>query len=120
MVKLAKPYKVDKAYAALSALQPEVSLFVGFYSVQITLPVKSMKHMTEVLEYMERTTSLTCDTTEDAPYSATRAFMFGHNGWLRVNATVSTDPTDTTATCHRHQTGVVMVEQPVYKLVCAD
>lgn len=119
MLKNAKGANIDQAFARLLALEPAASLWLGAHSVQITLPVKSMKHMADVIEFMEQQTGLGCTGSKDDAYCAARCFVFT-GGWLMINAAVSRDPTDPTALCRRVQTGVTTVEQPIYALECTD
>lgn len=113
---------LGKAYDALVAVEPKCGLYVGTYCVYLDVPVLSMKHMTEVLEFLQTRLGMEFDKSEDFPGSGYR--MFTSTGrdwrWLYVRAMVDQNDKDEAALCKRVITGYKTVEQPVYELECKD
>jgi hypothetical protein len=126
MGKLIKATKLGKAFAKLLQYEPQAELMVYEYSVYIDVPVKSMQHMTDALEFFENELGVEFTSTNDEPASGVRQFDIGWQSaeklgfWLYVRALISGNEDDPTATCKRVQTGVKMVEQPVYEIQCAE
>ena len=117
-----KALGLDKVFAALVGVCPEADMYVGLYTVQVTLPVKSMKHILEALEFITARTGLEFGWSEDSPACSTRTFRVNADHWLSINASVAGNEDDETATCKKVQVGVETKteERPVYKLVCTD
>ena len=116
-----KEYQIAKLFNGLSKAEPECEIFVGTYSVGITVPTKSMKHMLEVLEFATAVTGIDFDTSTDAPASGQRTFRSNDykTQWLAIIAQIPTVEGEE-GLCRRIQTGVEVREVPVYKLQCED
>ena len=121
-----KATNLARAFDRLVAHCPQAELMVYSYSVYIDVPVKSMQHMTDALEFFENELGVEFTSTNDEPASGVRQFDIGGQGagklgfWLYVRALIRGNEDDPTATCKRVQTGVKMVEQPVYEIQCAE
>ena len=125
MGKLIKATKLGKAFAKLLQYEPRAECMVYEYSVYIDVPVRSMKHMTEALEFFQTALSVEFVTTTDYPASGTREFSTGYalndlGFCLVVRALISGNEADATATCKRIQTGVKTVEQPIWEIQCDE
>lgn len=121
-----KATNLARAFDRLVAHCPQAELMVYSYSVYIDVPVKSMQHMTDALEFFENELGVEFTSTNDEPASGVRQFDIGWQSaeklgfWLYVRALIRGNEDDPTATCKRVQTGVKMVEQPVYEIQCAE
>lgn len=115
-----KALGIDKLVSALVEAEPETDLYLGTYTATLIIPVKSMKHMLEVIEATELVTGLDFDNTSDDAANATRYFSSSQAWWFTIQAKVSRDEADETALCRRVQTGIKTVEVPEYKLECTD
>ncbi len=111
------PKEFNKIVDDIVACEPRTEVYAYHYSVYLCVPVKSMKHITEVLELLEARLGLDFDSTEDQPWSATRTFRSSKHSWLTLQAIAPIDEGEG-VTCHRIQTGVKVVEQPIYALQC--
>jgi hypothetical protein len=116
-----KERKIQQVMTKLCAVEPTTSMWIGSYTCQITVPVKSMKHMVEVLEFITAITGIDFDSSYDCASSGQRIFKNSHYtmDWLNIVAQVPLDP-EAAALCRRVQTGVKTVETPVWTLECSD
>ena len=118
----AKAVNLDKVFSALLAVEPNAEIYMYTYCVTIDIPVVSMKHMLEALEFIQLKTGIEFDKTTDLAEYGIRSFTStnGQHDWLHVRALVSKDTDDAAALCKRKLTGYKTVEQPVYELECLD
>jgi hypothetical protein len=116
-----KARKIDKFFAAVQAVEPACTIYIGTYTVGITIPVKSMKHMLEVLEAAEAMTGITFDSSYDNAANGQRVFSTtdGATNWLTIAGVVPLQDVEGQA-CRRVQTGVQTREYPVYTLECSE
>lgn len=117
-----KKTKLSKAFDQMVAVEPGCSIYVGAYTVYLDVPVKSMKHMAEVLEFLQAELGMEFDKSGDYPGGGYRMFTSTNQDflWLNVRAMVHQNDEDDGALCKRVITGYKTVEQPVYKLECKD
>lgn len=117
-----KTYNVDKLFKALHNAEPACTIYAGMYTVQIVVPVKSMKHMLEVIEFAEQVTGIEFDDSDDLPASGQRTFYSKDwdKSFIRIMAQVPLTDVPADQLCTRVQTGVEVIERPVYTLQCAD
>jgi hypothetical protein len=120
MRELAKIHKVEKLFNTLQAAEAKCTMYMGSYSVGITVPVISMKHMLEVLEIAEAITGIELDSNYENAASGQRIFQSSDytKSWLSIIAQVAVLADDDTALCRRIKTGVRTIEQDVYELEC--
>ncbi len=109
---------LEAAFKALVACEPNAEINVFYTSVYIDVPVKSMKHMAECLEFFQAKLGIEFDRSVDFASSGTREFSSTGLPWLTIRAI--TNENDAEATCKRVLTGYKTVEQPVYELECKD
>ena len=109
---------VEAAFKALVACEPKAEINVFYTSVYIDVPVKSMKHMAECLEFFQAKLGIEFDHSTDFAASGTREFSSTGLPWLVIRAL--TDENDAEATCKRVLKGYKTVEQAVYELECKD
>jgi len=119
LLSIAKPTNFGKVLAKLVAAEPKVECYCYTYTVYLDIPVKSMKHMQDALEFLERELALDFNYTFDLPASGIRQFQDQRAQWLMVQALINNDE-DPTATCKRTVVGTEMVERVIYKLECSD
>ena len=110
---------IDKYFKVLVRAEPKANLFVGSYSIIITIPVVSMKHMMEAIEAAEICMGIEFDKSEDYPASGERNFTSSKNWGITIKAQIPLEQTDG-QTCTRVQVGTKTVDEPVYELQCAD
>lgn len=108
-----------KFVKALEAAVPEIDVYIGVYSVSVTVPVLSMKHMLECIEAAELAMGIEFDHTEDYAASGERKFSSSKAWWLSITARIPLEQTDG-QTCRRIKTGTKVVEQDVYALECSE
>jgi hypothetical protein len=118
-----KLHNINKLFSALQQAEPQCSIYIGTYSVGITVPVKSMKHMLEVIEAAEIVVGFEFDHSFDNAGSGQRIFnnKSWENSWLSIIAQVTTqDDPDAPALCHRVIERMETIERPVYALECLE
>jgi hypothetical protein len=113
---------LGKAFDHLIAVEPKCKLFVGTHAVYVDVPVLSMKHMSEVLEFLQVRLNIEFDSSQDYAGSGYRMFTSSNYDWrwLYVRAMVDQNDKDDAALCKRVITSYKTVEQPVYELECKD
>lgn len=118
-----KLHNINKLFSALVKAEPRCSIYIGTYSVGITVPVLSMKHMLEVIEAAEQITEIEFDHSYDSAGAGQRVFTSKHwdHSWLNIVAQVTTsDDPNVPALCHRVVERMETIERPVYALECLD
>ena len=89
------------------------------FSILIQIPVTNMKHMLDAVEAAEIAMGLEFDTTHDNAGGGERHFSCTKEWRITIIGRVPLQATEGQG-CQRIQTGLEVVERPVYQLVCTD
>lgn len=116
---LCKTLNIAKYFSTLVALVPQADLYVGAYSILIQIPVTSMKHMLDAVEAAEIAMGLEFDNTSDNASGGERHFSSSKEWRITIIGRVPLEATEGQG-CQRIQTGLEIVERPVYELICTD
>lgn len=113
--------KVPQVVSQIQALEPDARWWVSNNSFTVAVPVKSMKHISEVLEaFQAAVPGLEFDTNWDSADGTARTFYAstGIHTWLNVRAEVKQNDDDPAATCRRVQVGTEVKEVAKYEIRC--
>ena len=81
-----KATNLARAFDRLVAHCPQAELMVYSYSVYIDVPVKSMQHMTDALEFFENELGVEFTSTKDEPTGGVRRMVDdGLSAWSVLN-----------------------------------
>jgi hypothetical protein len=116
----AKKVDLARVFEDLKSCEPGARIWMGCNTIYIQLPVKSMKHMLEALDFVQTRTGVEFDQSFDSPSAGQRTFHSTRDGWLCITAEVAQNDQDAEALCKRVQTGIEMVERPIFELKCLD